>query len=154
VTAYSEVGDIRRRLGDLERAEEAFARAEQLSGRVCAGTALLRLAQGRTDDARRIISGCLAEEPPNRLSRARLLPASVQIAVAADDLAEADAAIRELESIAHRFDTDMLHAQTALARGRLQLAQRNPAAAATLQNAVAQWHELQVPYEVASARTL
>jgi ATP/maltotriose-dependent transcriptional regulator MalT len=155
VTAYSEVGDIRRRLGDLERAEEAFARAEQLSGRACAGTALLRLAQGRLAEARRILSGCLAADPPNRLSRARLLTAAVQVAVAADDLAAAEAAVHELESIADRFDTPMLHGLTVLARGRLQLALGNPlAAATTLQTAVAQWQELQVPYEVATATAL
>ncbi|MBV9662213.1 MAG: hypothetical protein JO337_13755, partial [Acidimicrobiales bacterium] len=81
VSAFAEVGDIRRRLGDLDGAEEAFARAEQLCGRACAGAALLRLAQGHLDQARRIIAGCLADEPPDRLSRARLLPAAVQIAV-------------------------------------------------------------------------
>jgi ATP/maltotriose-dependent transcriptional regulator MalT len=154
VTAYAEVGDIRRRLGDLERAEEAFARAEQLSGRACAGTALLCLAQGHLEEARRVISGCLSEQPPQQLSRARLLTAAVQIAVAADDLAGADAAVGELTSIAHRFDTPMLHAMAALTRGRLQLTQGDPTAAATLQTAAAQWQQLQVPYEVATARTL
>ncbi|MHB8465989.1 MAG: LuxR C-terminal-related transcriptional regulator [Acidimicrobiales bacterium] len=155
VAAYAEMGDIRRRLGDLARAEEAFARAEQLSGHVCAGAALLRLAQGRPEEARRIITSCLAAEPPKRLGRAKLLPASVQIAVAADDLVGAAAAVEELESIANRFDAPMLHALAALARGRLQLAEGSPAvASATLQAALRQWQELQVPYEVATATTL
>jgi ATP/maltotriose-dependent transcriptional regulator MalT len=155
VAAYAEVGDIRRRLGELDRAEEAFARAEELCGRACAGTALLRLAQGRLDEARRIIAGCLADEPPLRLSRARLLPAAVQVAVAADDLDGAGVAVGELDSIAQQFDTPMLHALASLARGRLQLAQGDPtSAAATLQRAVRQWQELQVPYEVATASTL
>jgi DNA-binding NarL/FixJ family response regulator len=155
VTAYAEVGDIRRRLGDLERAEEAFARAEELSGHACAGAALLRLAQGRLADAGRIIACCLAEEPPNRLARARLLPAAVQIAVAAKDLAGANAGVRELESIAYSFDTPMLHALAAVARGRLQLAEGNPITArATLQAAVRQWKEQEVPYEIATASTL
>jgi len=155
VTAYAEVGDIRRRLGDLQRAEEAFARAEELSGRVCAGTALLRLAQGRLEDARRLIASCLCDEPPERLSRTRLLPAAVQIAVATNDLDGAHAAVHELESIARRFDTPMLHALAALARGRLHLAQGNHSdAAAILRSAVRQWQELQVPYEVATATTL
>jgi DNA-binding CsgD family transcriptional regulator len=155
VTAYAEVGDIRRRLGQLERAEEAFARAEELSGRACASAALLRLAQGRLEDARAIIAACLAEEPLNRPSRAKLLPASVQIAVAAADLVEADAGVRELESIACAFDTPMLHALGAVARGRLQLAEGNlTSASATFQDAVRQWQDLGVPYEVATASTL
>jgi ATP/maltotriose-dependent transcriptional regulator MalT len=153
--AFAEVGDIRRRLGDLERAEEAFARAEELAGRACVAAALLRLAQGRLEEARRIIANCLGGEPPNRLSRARLLPSSVQVAVAARDLGGADAGVRELEGIARSFDTPMLHALAALARGRLQLAEAKPISAAeTLQGAVNQWEELQVPYEVATATTL
>ena len=155
VAAYAEVGDIRRRLGDLQRAEEAFARAEKLSGHACAGAALLRLAQGRLEEARRIIAGCLADGPPNRLVRAKLLPAAVQIAVAAKDFAGADAAARELESIAHSFDTPMLHALAALARGRLQLAEGNATAAgATLQAALREWTDLEVPYEIATVTTL
>ncbi|HYF46396.1 MAG TPA: hypothetical protein VD926_09320, partial [Acidimicrobiales bacterium] len=67
--AFAEVGDIRRRLGDLDRAEEAFARAEELSGAACTGTALLRLAQGRIDAARRIIAGCLAGHAAGQQSR-------------------------------------------------------------------------------------
>jgi DNA-binding NarL/FixJ family response regulator len=155
VAAYAEVGDIRRRLGDLPRAEEAFAQAEDLCGRPCAGAALLRLAQGRLEEARRIIAGCLAEKPSNRLGRARLLPAAVHIAIAADDLVGAEAAVGELESIAQTFETPMLHALAALARGRLQLAEGNPSvAAATIQSAARLWQELQVPYEVATACTL
>jgi DNA-binding CsgD family transcriptional regulator len=155
VIAYGEVGDIRRRLGQLERAEDAFARAEELSGRACGGAALLRLAQGRLEDARAIIAACLAEEPLNRPGRARLLPAYVQIAVAAADLVGAGAGVRELESIADTFDTPMLPALAAVARGRLQLAEGNLMdAGATLRDAIRQWHELQVPYEVATASTL
>ena len=115
--AFAEVGDIRRRLGDLERAEEAFARAEELSGRPCAGTALLRLAQGRVEAAARIIAGCMAEQSPNRLARARLLPVAVQIAVAAGDLEGAEASVDELEAIAAAFDTPMLHAMAASRSG-------------------------------------
>jgi ATP/maltotriose-dependent transcriptional regulator MalT len=155
VAAYAEVGDIRRRLGDFERAEEAFAKAEELCGRACAGAALLRLAQGRLEDARRIVAGCLDEEPVNRLARARLLSAHVQIAVAAGDLDGAADGVDELESIARAFDTPMLHAVAGVARGRVQLAEGAPgAAAATLRAAVSQWHELDVPYEVATASTL
>jgi ATP/maltotriose-dependent transcriptional regulator MalT len=155
VSAYAHVGDIRRRLGDLNGADEAFARAHELSGRSCAGAALLRLAQGRLDEAQRIIAGCLAEEPPNRLCRAQALNASVHISVAADDLEAAGEAAREMESIADRFQTPMLYAMATLGRGRLQLAEGHPAtAAATLQAAARQWQELEVPYEVATAHTL
>jgi ATP/maltotriose-dependent transcriptional regulator MalT len=155
VSAYAHVGDIRRRLGDLDGAEEAFARVRELSGRDCAGTALLRLAQGDLNEAHRIIKGCLAEEPPNRLGRARVLSAAVHIAVAACDLVAAAEAVQEMESLSDHFETPMLQAMAGLARGRLELAEGSPSsAAATLQAAARQWQELEVPYEVASATTL
>ena len=153
--AFAEMGDIRRRLGDLERAEEAFARAEELSGRTCAGTALLRLAQGRVETAARIIAACMTEQSPNPLARARLLPAATQIAVAAGDLAGAREWVRELDSTAEAFDAPMLHAMASLARGRMQLAEHDVAAAsATLRDALRAWQELGVPYEVATTRTV
>lgn len=153
--AFAEVGDIRRRIGDLVRAEEAFRRAEELSGRTCVGTALLRLAQGRVDEASRIVAGCLAEQAPSRLARARLLPAAVQVAIAAGDLAGAEASARELDSIADAYDTPLLRAISAVARGRFQLARRDAVAASvTLRDALRRWQELGVPYEVATARTV
>jgi ATP/maltotriose-dependent transcriptional regulator MalT len=153
--AFAEVGDIRRRLGDLDRAEEAFARAEELSGSTCAGTAVLRLAQGRIDEAVRIIAGCVADQSPNPLARARVLPAAAQVAIAADDLRGAAAHVAELESIAEAFDVPFLRATAALARGRVQLVEgASAAAAATLRDALRQWQELAVPYEVATTRTV
>ena len=86
---FVELGEVRRRVGDLEGAEEAFREAEALCGRPQAGLALLRLAQGRVDAATAIIERALEEETWNRLARAKLLPARVQIAVACDDLASA-----------------------------------------------------------------
>ena len=47
----AEIGEIRRRIGDLDRAEDAFGRAEQLSGQPQSGLALLRLAQGNVEAA-------------------------------------------------------------------------------------------------------
>jgi DNA-binding NarL/FixJ family response regulator len=153
--AFAHVGDVRRRLGDLERAEQAFARAEELSGRAFWGTALLRLAQGRVEDAARIVSRCVEEESPNRLARARLLPAAVQVAVAAGDLEQATAWVAELESTAAAFDMPMLHAMAALAGGRLALAEHDASAAvARLHEALRLWLELEVPYEVATTRTV
>ena len=87
---YIEIGEIRRRLGDLDGAEEAFATAEALCGQQSAGLALVRLAQRRVDQATAIITRMLADHTWNQLARGKLLPARVQIAVAAGDL---DAAV-------------------------------------------------------------
>jgi ATP/maltotriose-dependent transcriptional regulator MalT len=152
--AYAEVGDIRRRLGELDRAEEALARAQQLCGQPCGALALLRLAQGRIDDARSIITGCL-RGAKNPLTRSSLLPMFVHIAIAAGDLDAARDSLSELEAIATTFPTAILRATTQSTRGRLELAAGDPAAAsATLQQALASWRALDVPYEVATVLTL
>jgi ATP/maltotriose-dependent transcriptional regulator MalT len=152
--AYAEVGDIRRRLGDLDRAEEAFSRAQELCGRPCGALALLRLAQGRPDVAMTIITSCL-RDTTNRLARAALLPILVQVASATGDLDGAERALRELDDITTTFGTPILRAAAASARGRLELARGDAAGACTtLQDAVERWLALDVPYEVATARTL
>ncbi len=152
--AWVEIGDIRRRLGDLDGAEAAFLQADRLCGQPRAGVALLRLAQGRADVATAIITEALEGAGWNRLARARMLPARAQIAIAAGDLGSATAAADELETIAHAFNSIGLEAAALSVRGRVQLAQRDAAACATLRLAVARWTDLSVPYEIATARTL
>jgi ATP/maltotriose-dependent transcriptional regulator MalT len=154
-TGFAEIGDIRRRLGDLDGAEIAFARAEELTGGQTPGLALLRLAQRRLDAATTIITRLLAEQTWNRLERGKLLPARVQIAVAAGDVAAAADAATELEQIAHDFDSPLLSAAALTARGRVLSAQGDAAGACvTLREALRQWQGLDVPYEVATVRLL
>ena len=152
--AYAEVGDIRRRLGQLDRAEEAFSRAQELSGQPCGGRALLFLAQGRVDSALSTITGCLrnARTP---LARAGLLPMFVHIAIAAGDLEGAGDAVAELEAIATTFPTPTFQATVLSTRGRLELARGHAGAACTtLLQGLERWLALAVPYEVATTRTL
>lgn len=152
---YVEIGEIRRRLGDLDGAEAAFGKAEELCGHRPAGLALLRLAQGRIDVATAIITGMLAEQTWNSLGRGKLLPARVQIAVAAGDLDAAAAAAAELDRIAADFGSPALSAAALTARGRLELSQGDSTAACTtLREALHRWQQLEVPYEVATVRLL
>jgi ATP/maltotriose-dependent transcriptional regulator MalT len=151
--AWAEVGDIRRRLGQLDQAEMAFARSQELTGGLCGGQALLRAAQGRVDEAMAIITSCVSGQS-SALGRAALLPALVQIAVAAGDLAAARDALAELESTVATFPTSTLRANELSTRGRLLLAEGDRDAVATLQLAAEAWREQDVPYEEATARTL
>jgi DNA-binding CsgD family transcriptional regulator len=152
---WIEVGEVRRRLGDLSGAEEAFARAEALTGQQSPGLAMLWLAQGRVEAATTLITRLLEEQSWNALARGKLLPARVQIAVAAGDLDAAEQAAAELEQIAADHRSPLLGAGALSARGRLQLARAQcPVARTTLRRALERWHELEVPYEVATARLL
>jgi ATP/maltotriose-dependent transcriptional regulator MalT len=152
--AWMEVGDICRRLGELDRAEEAFARAQEVSGSPCTALALLRLAQGRVDAARTIIGGCM-EGTANPLARVALLPNFVQVAVAAGDLDAAGAAVDELEAILVTFDSPSGRASLLASRGRLLLARGDARSArAALLDALDRWRALDVPYETATTGTL
>lgn len=153
--AWAEMGDIRRRLGDLDGAEDAFRRAEELCGRPPAAVALLRLAQGRVAEAHACIDQSLQAETWNRLARAKLLPARVQISIAAGDVDGAATACDELAAIAAAYTSPTLEAAAMTARGRLALAHRDGnEACRSLQAAVELWLTLDVPYEAATARLL
>ena len=151
--AWAEVGDIRRRLGQLDQAEDAFARSQSVGGAPCGGLALLRLAQGRIEEAMTIITRCVAQQS-NPLGRAGLLAMLVQIAVGAGELDAAHRALAELETTVATFGTTSLRATEQSTRGRLMLADGDPAASMILQQAVDSWNALGVPYEEATARTL
>jgi DNA-binding CsgD family transcriptional regulator len=152
---FVELGEVRRMVGDLDGAEAAFAEAEALSGRPQAGLALVRLAQGRRDAATAIIVWALDGETWNRLARARLLPSRVQIAVASDDLDAATTAAAELDAIATDLESPALLAAAATANGRVMLARGDAGDAyVLLRDALDRWRDLDVPYEVATARVL
>lgn len=152
--AWAEVGGIRRRLGDLDGAMLAFENADRLCPQPRAGLALLRLDQGKVEEAMSIINEVVEAAGWNRLARASALPARAQIAVAAGEMKIAANAADELDEIAREFDSAGLRAAAASVRGRVQLAAEDPDACSTLRDAVARWSDLGAPYEVATARML
>jgi ATP/maltotriose-dependent transcriptional regulator MalT len=153
--AFYETGEVRRRVGNLAGAEQAFARAHELGFRPQPGLALLRLAHGKPDAAMQALRVALADEPAGRPRRARLLAALVEVALAAGDLDAAGQASRELDEIAGRLGTPALDATAATAGGALRLAEGDlPGALERLRAACATWQELRLPYETARARML
>ncbi len=153
--AFYEIGEIRLRMGDLARAEEVFRQAHELGRDPVPGLALVRLAEGKIAAARALLDGAVAERPEGSLERARLLPASVQIALAAGQLDLAREAAAELEAIAARYGSTALQASAAQARGAVQLAEGSgDGAVPSLRRACKLWQEVQLPYETATARAL
>jgi ATP/maltotriose-dependent transcriptional regulator MalT len=114
----------------------------------------LRLAEGNEDAAAAAIRRALGEttEAPKRT---RLLPAYVEIMLAVGDANEARAACAELEQIARGYDSAMLDAMVAQARGAVELTEGDaPAALVALRRAWQAWQELDAPYEGARVREL
>jgi ATP/maltotriose-dependent transcriptional regulator MalT len=152
---FYETGEIRRRVGNLGAAEEAFGRARELGLEPQPGLALLRLGQGRAEPALTALRLAVEGESENRPRRARLLAALVEVAVAAGDPETAKAASDDLGRIAVEFATPALNAAASTARGALALAQGDvPTALESLRGACRIWYELRLPYESARARVL
>jgi ATP/maltotriose-dependent transcriptional regulator MalT len=152
--AYYRQAELLRLQGDFGSAEEAYHEASRFGWEPQPGLAQLRLAQGKTDAAIAAIRRAIAEvaEP---LRRAALLPAHVEIALAAGEVEEARRACLELRDLAKRYESAMLDAIVAHAEGAAALAGGDPRSAlARLRRAQRIWLELDAPYEVARTREL
>jgi DNA-binding SARP family transcriptional activator len=152
--ALHEIGEIRLRLGDLAGAEAAFERATATGASAQPGVAELQLLRGELAAAAASIEDALAATS-DRLARARLLPAQVEIALAAGAVGTARAASAELEEVAGVYGSAALAAAAACARGALLLAEGDtePAAGA-LRDGIRLWQAASAPYEAARARLL
>ena len=147
-------GEIHRLRGDLDAAEKAFRKASARGYEPQPGMALLRLEQGDSATAEAAIRRVL-RETAQPLPRARLLPAFVEIMLAAGEQDDAAAACAELDDIARLQGTSMLRAQATYAAGSVSLAGDDPAGALiSLRQALGLWLGLAAPYEVARTRTL
>lgn len=152
--AFYQQAEMHRLTGEFTAAEKAYRNASRRGRDPQPGLALLRLAQGQADAADAAIRRALSATT-DRLQRAKLLPAGLEVTLATRDLEAAREACRELEEVAERFDTGALGAMAAHARGALALAEGDPGAAlASLRRAWASWQEIEAPYEAARVRVL
>lgn len=150
--AHYQRGEVHRLRGDIAAAEAAYREANRLGFEPQPGLALLRLAEGRTDDALSAIRRAL-DATGDALRRSRLLPAQVEIALAAGEIDEARRAARELRDIARRAGTEALRAMAAEAEGSVALADGAvDTACGALRTALAGWREIGAPYEAARVR--
>ena len=152
--AHYRIAELHRLRGQIESAEEAYRLASQSGLDPQPGLALLRLAQGQTTVARTAIARAF-EEARDPRRRAMLMPAYVEIAIAAGDVDGARAVADELATLAERRDVPMLRATAAYARGSVLLAAGDARGALdALRKAVGLWRKLEAPYEAARTREL
>ena len=150
--AFYQRAELYRLLGEFAPAEQDYRLAGEW-GSPYPGLAQLRLMQGRLDVAHAAIKRCLGETD-DRIVRSRLLPASVEILLAARDVSGARAAADELTGIAQALEAPpLLRAFALAATGAVRLAEDDPAGArAVLRDARAAWQELDAPFETACVR--
>jgi tetratricopeptide (TPR) repeat protein len=152
--AHYHEGEAHRLLGDFESADAAFRQARDHGLEPQPGLSLLWLAQDRVSAAAAAIRRAVGETA-DPYSRARLLPASVEILLAAGDAAAARSACVELESIAGVCDSDVLRTLVAHSCGAVALAEDDALGALVqLRRAWEGWEQVQAPYEGARVRVL
>ena len=152
--ALYQQGEIHRLCGEFAQAEEAYRAASERGFEPQPGLALLRLAQGRVEAACATIRR-LTGATSDRVRRAAVLPAHLEIMLACGQLDEARRARDELRELACAFDTDVLRAVVAQADGAIAVAEgRAHAAVDPLRCAFKFWEQLGAPYEAARVRLL
>jgi DNA-binding NarL/FixJ family response regulator len=147
-------GELLRLQGEFAGSEQAYKCASAFGWEPQPGLAQLRLAQGRPDAAAVAIRRAEAAAT-SALERARILPAFIEIVLAVGDVESARRACLELEELARGYESAMLAAMVAHARGAVHLAAGDAQAALVALRAAGEtWHALAAPYEIARTRVL
>ncbi|HYH77406.1 MAG TPA: LuxR C-terminal-related transcriptional regulator [Arthrobacter sp.] len=151
--SYYQQGEVQRLTGKLEAADASYRQAARSGYEPQPGLALLALARGDAQQAQSMIRR--AAGVADIATRRNLLPALVEIEVAASDLEAARRGANELEAFARECPMPMVRAVAGQADGGVLLAEGDPAGASqVLRHAWKLWLELGVPYEAARCRVL
>jgi DNA-binding CsgD family transcriptional regulator/tetratricopeptide (TPR) repeat protein len=145
-------GEIYRLRGEHGKADEAYRAASERGCDPQPGLALLRAAQGQMDAACAMIRRGL-QTTTDRLRRARLLSASIDVLLAAGAIDEAHEVCRELNELAEALEATVLRSFVAQGLGAIHLARGDASAAVgPLRRAFELWTRLDAPYDAARAR--
>ena len=160
-SAHYGVGEVRRRRGDYGGAQKAYDDAYASGHDGQPGVSLLMKDRGDTagalDSIRRsaLRKGPSDEDTWRGPTRARLLPALVEIALAEGETELAESAAEEMAAIADTFDSAVWSAQAAHSEGAVKLSQEEvDTAIELLEDARAMYLRLDLPYEMAQCLIL
>jgi DNA-binding CsgD family transcriptional regulator len=147
-----ETGDVLRLRGDLDGADAAYKQAADLGVDPQPGLAQLWLAAGRGTAALAAVERLLAE-PGGPVQRCHLLPAAVEVLLAAGHPDRARPLAAELSALAASIGSVVLAAAAAQAMGAVELASGDAAGALPyLRKAHQLWAQASSPYDAAVAR--
>ena len=152
--AFYRQAELHRLRGEFSQADASYRDASKRGRNPQPGLALLRLAQGKLHVAEAAIR-LEEEEQKGPIARTRILPAFVEIVLAADDLPAAQAAAEELSTIAVDLNAPLLQAIADYTMGSVLLATGEPNAALKhLRSAWACLKRIGASYESARVRVL
>jgi ATP/maltotriose-dependent transcriptional regulator MalT len=152
--ALTEQGDVLRIRGRLDEAESAYRRASELGYEPQPGLVLTWMIRGRTAPAASAMRRLLAEAQ-TPVHRSRLLPAAVEVMLAAHQPDEARAYGDELSGIAVAFGNSAFRAMAAYAAASVELITDHvQEALGDAREACRLWNDIGSPYEAARARVL
>ncbi len=153
LSAY-EAGEVLRLRGEHAAAEESYERAADRGFEPQPGLALLWLARAEQAAAVAAVDRLLAE-PGGPVQRCRILPAAVEVLLAAGQVDRARDLAGELSGIADDFGCEPLKAAAAQASGAVELTGGDPAGALPyLRKAQQLWARTEAPVDRARARVL
>jgi DNA-binding CsgD family transcriptional regulator len=151
--ANYELAELHRLRGELKAADEHYGRAAETGWNPEPGHALLRLVHGERAAAQLAIRRAAGGASPG--GRGRLLPAEVEIELAAGDLPAARQAADGLVALNRSVTSPLLDATAHFAEAHVLLAEGNTTAALdSATKATSAWSALDAPYERARCHVL
>jgi DNA-binding CsgD family transcriptional regulator/tetratricopeptide (TPR) repeat protein len=152
--ALKEQGDVLRVQGNLNEAETAYRQAAELGYEPQPGLALLWLARGRTAAAVSAMRRLLAEAQMP-VQRSSMLPAGVEVMLAAGLVEDARRLADEFSEVASGFGNPAVQAMAGYAAASVALSSGNvDKALGQARESSRLWNEIGSPYEAARARVL
>ena len=151
--AWYQQGEVLRLRGQFEAAESCYLKAGQTGYEPLPGLALLRVAQHRAAQAQGMLRRAIAGADP--ANRSRLLPALVDVELAAGDVAAARSAADEISRSMSRSSRPMEQALSAQAEASVLVAEGEAGMALeAARRAWRLWFGLEAPYLAACCRIL
>ncbi len=152
--AYTERGDVMRLMGDLDGADQAYAAAVLHGSDAQLGRALVSRSRGDIEHSVTAVRRVLASVQGD-IFRHRIIPACVEVLLAADQTEEAAALADELAAIAEDYNSAAVQAAAGAVAAQVSIAQGDAhAALAAAKSALHYWLHLDAAYEVARSRVL